>query len=779
METAPPQDPPGLHWAPVRHHSPQCAWQLRQLIEKLHPERIFVEGPSEADPLIPFLQDKQAHPPLAIYVYAQGDSATQAADRHFRAFIPLAALSPEWVALRTAARLGIPAQFIDLPYRLRLALSEHPREHQRAEEQLLNDDRLIARAQPMAWLLVQSGCRDFDEWWDRHFETGVRYPDPESFFAQLRRFGLLLRQGDAEQSSETLAREAWMADQIRPHLSAGKRCLVLCGAYHCAGILEFLETPRPTPSDENKLNDGVHLVPYSLERLNRAGGYAAGMPDCGYYATLWNKLARRRSSRNPSQEVHAELSVALTRHLRERDYPVTLPDAVEANLMAQRLAELRGHHPGRMELRDAIDSCFLKQARDGSEQYFQHQVEGFFAGSATGRLPGNLPIAPLVEEFRRLGRRYRWPLSASDGREKTLDLYRSEGHREQSRRLHQLRFLDVPYAELLAGPRFSSGEDLSRVREIWQLGWRPESEARLTECSHYGSRLVDAALNRILGRLADPAERGPNQVSLLIDALAMGLHDVLEPVLASVGDWLRTETELPALCQGLRQLDLAYFARSALGGRNLPSLEETLSACFERICVRLPWAAHYTDEQTDTLCDALAGMQGMVTGGLPGCPAALFHDALAELLEHTTQTQLRGVACAILWSADQLDTDALTRVFTGAFGQAGLTPESVGGFLRGFLQVARGRLVHEPQLLELITTRFLAWDETEFLEVLPTLRLAFTQLSPRETRDLAQQLAQDSAHALTAPLSWSSDELARAAALRQELHQAGRLWGIP
>jgi hypothetical protein len=771
------QNPPDLYWAPVRHHSPQCAWQLRRLIESLRPQRILVEGPSEAQHLMPYLQEKLTRPPVAVYLYAQGSAKAGASSGHFRAFIPFAAMSPEWVALRSAGDLDIPVEFIDLPYRRRLNLSAEPQAHQRAEEKLLNDDALIAHSRPMAWLLAETGCRDFDEWWERHFESGVHHDDPVAFFTQLRRFGLLLRQGDGQQDQETLAREAWMADQIRPHLAAGERCLVICGAYHCAGISQFLDQPAPAPGDPGSFDGGVHLVPYSLKRLNRAAGYGAGMPDSGYYHALWRKLSRRKKSNTQAHEVHAEITVALTEQLRGQGYAVTLPDAVEVNLMARRLAELRGCASGRLELRDALESCCLKQAHDGSELGFRRHVDRFLAGSATGALPDRVPVSPLVEDFRRLGRQYRWPLSASEARERALDIYRRAGHREQSRRLHQLAFLGVPYGEFIAGPRFSAGDDLTRVREIWQLSWQPESEARLTECSHYGSSLADAALHALLERLADPSGRGAGQVALLIEALAMGLHDVLEPVLAAVEDWLHQETELLPLCEGLQQLSLAYFIRGVLAGKGLPTLKQTLNHCFERICVRLPWAGQLDETQSDALCDALAGMHGQVVGDLPGCTPMLFHDALEETLKYTHLAQLKGVACAILWVVERMSVPQVAQVFSKAFAEAKRTPEDVGYFLQGFLRVARGRIGYEPELMALITDCFLVWDEEEFIEVLPALRLAFTQLSPRESRDLAHRLVEEDAYQFTQDLPWSAQELALAASLRQELRQLNQRWG--
>src|SRR5690606_30315487 len=115
---------------------------------------------------------EQTRPPVALFIHARSP-ARQAAQA--RCFVPMAAMSPEWVALREADRLGIEARFIDLPYMARQALLDPDAEADDELEPPLNDDRQMVRADAMATLLAVSGCADFDTWWERHFESGIAY----------------------------------------------------------------------------------------------------------------------------------------------------------------------------------------------------------------------------------------------------------------------------------------------------------------------------------------------------------------------------------------------------------------------------------------------------------------------------------------------------------------------------------------------------------------------------------------------------------------------------
>ena len=48
-------DAAGAVFFPIRHHSPACAAHVRELIVRLEPASVLVEGPDDFDPLVPLL----------------------------------------------------------------------------------------------------------------------------------------------------------------------------------------------------------------------------------------------------------------------------------------------------------------------------------------------------------------------------------------------------------------------------------------------------------------------------------------------------------------------------------------------------------------------------------------------------------------------------------------------------------------------------------------------------------------------------------------------------
>jgi hypothetical protein len=92
----------------VRHHGPGSARAVRAALDAARPRVLLIEGPPEADGLIPLAGDEAMRPPVALLAHAVDEPGRSA-------FWPLAEFSPEWVAIRWALSHEIPARFIDLP----------------------------------------------------------------------------------------------------------------------------------------------------------------------------------------------------------------------------------------------------------------------------------------------------------------------------------------------------------------------------------------------------------------------------------------------------------------------------------------------------------------------------------------------------------------------------------------------------------------------------------------------------------------------------------------
>ncbi|MFJ6695973.1 DUF5682 family protein [Streptomyces sp. NPDC091272] len=111
--------PPGPWLLGVRHHGPGSARAVRDALDATRPRVVLVEGPPEADALLPLAADPQMRPPVALLGHVVDDPGRAS-------FWPLAEFSPEWVAIRWALAHEVPVRFIDLPAAHSLATREEP-----------------------------------------------------------------------------------------------------------------------------------------------------------------------------------------------------------------------------------------------------------------------------------------------------------------------------------------------------------------------------------------------------------------------------------------------------------------------------------------------------------------------------------------------------------------------------------------------------------------------------------------------------------------------------
>src|SRR4051812_39361042 len=110
----------------VRHHGPGSARAVRAALEAARPRTVLIEGPPEADALIPLAADDRMRPPVALLAHAVDEPGNSA-------FWPLAEFSPEWVAIRWSLEHDVPARFIDLPAAHTLAWGREQGEGERGE----------------------------------------------------------------------------------------------------------------------------------------------------------------------------------------------------------------------------------------------------------------------------------------------------------------------------------------------------------------------------------------------------------------------------------------------------------------------------------------------------------------------------------------------------------------------------------------------------------------------------------------------------------------------
>ena len=104
---------------PIRHHSPICSYHLMKIIDEYNPDCILVEGPENANRLIPVLTDENTTLPVAFYYYYKDSRKLVSEDGDdYKCYYPFLNASPEYNALLKARKMNIDFGFIDLPYGL-------------------------------------------------------------------------------------------------------------------------------------------------------------------------------------------------------------------------------------------------------------------------------------------------------------------------------------------------------------------------------------------------------------------------------------------------------------------------------------------------------------------------------------------------------------------------------------------------------------------------------------------------------------------------------------
>jgi hypothetical protein len=137
---------------------------VRRALAAFQPEIVLIEGPPEADALVPFAGDEDMRAPVALLAYPADNP-----DPKLRAsFWPLAEFSPEWQAIRWAVARGVPVRFIDMPAAVRLA-SPPP-------SATPGDDSV--RLDPIGALAEAAGYDDPERWWEDVVEHRFDHPAP-------------------------------------------------------------------------------------------------------------------------------------------------------------------------------------------------------------------------------------------------------------------------------------------------------------------------------------------------------------------------------------------------------------------------------------------------------------------------------------------------------------------------------------------------------------------------------------------------------------------------
>ena len=747
---------PGI-FAPIRHHSPACAWALRAMIRTHRPEVVLIEAPDDLAHHIPHLLDPEARFPLA--VVALGAAPDDGGPRP-ATYLPFSDNAPETIAIREAAALGAEIAFIDLPVNARHLSPAQPMP--------IQPETPFDQADFVGATCRKLGLRDGHELWDHLFETRLGQPDWQGFFTDAYAYCAALRDSTPQavlDTDDTLPREA----QMRAHLArhAGRRAVVVTGGFHMPALIAGGEAGAPVTAPPSE----SYLIGYGEEALDALSGYGAGLRFPAWYRALWTRA--ETTGGVPDWSDHALQTLHdFARAEAAAGQSIALPQQVETLALAQGLASLRGRDAIMLsDLIEGMRSALIKgeaQEDDRRSIAFRAHLRGFGLGAA----PRAAGLPPIVHDARRRAGVARVDLTDSLRRPRKLDFRRKPAHAETSHFFHQMHILDTGFAGLVSGPDPAGGARSGLIFEEWEIAWSPQVEGRLIEAARLGAIVPEAAATRLLERRHALVEAGraddlPELLDLMIRAVQAGLSARMAALLDSMAEILPRSADLAQLADFIARAGAAAQPGSPLNdadGPDFAGLTQTGFARFIYLCDDLPQAP---EEALDSHIRALGRVASCLANpDFPALDAARFHQALQAVGDAPdTPPLLRGAVFGLMVRAGILDADVLAAALRGGLATVGAGPDQRAAVLDGLLRSAPMLLWQSRAVLEAAEGALAALDDDAFLDQLPALRRSLTQLNPHETSRLADELAEIfgiGATALTVQSRFTEAEAARA-----------------
>ncbi|MFF8503126.1 DUF5682 family protein [Streptomyces anulatus] len=765
----------------VRHHAPSLAAALPALLDAAAPDVLLVELPAEFQPWLGWLAHEETEAPVALAaVPADGPGPGSAGERG-PAFYPFADFSPELVALRWAARNGVPAVACDLP----LADRAWAGRGTDAPAPVPDADSVPGPGPGEGHRLSDAlrsrlTGRDGDDLWDRLVEALAPGSTPEALRRAALLTGWALRH-EAEARDEVqgtdLVREACMRRHVAEALASGRRPAVVVGAFHTPALLpsaaaaadgpapeaaraqeagEAPEAPEAGEAPDRAAASGpgtdgrvhaaagaapctVSLVPYTYPLLDSRSGYPAGIRDPEWQHTVLDAAG------DPAvlHEALIRTVVRVCAALREQGHPYGPADGREVVRVAGDLARLRGlPAPGRGELLEAVQTVLGRGETYGTGRAVARALEQVLVGARTGRPAPAAPrsgLGPAVEaETEALALPGPNDAHEKAPRDLRLDPVRSALDRRRELLLRRLTVCGIPYAQEQGVAGTAGGEGLTTR---WQVRWTPATAAMLTAAGVRGVTPAQAAEGVLRQRhAAERAEGGPTAsqvVGGLTGAAECGLPALADERLTELAAVLPASGTLPELLSGLDLLD--RLDAGHLPGSGLPDATTEPDATATARAARTAHAAELLTSAAVRQVDGLTGSEDREdarallelaqradrVGGIR------LTDALTRLASDGTPLIAAAAGAVRVLTGHEEAESFGERVASWVDGAVDSTSRAaLTARLTGVLTVAGPLLTVGIGALDPLLHRVVELDDTAFLARLPALRGGFDTLSP-------------------------------------------------
>lgn len=752
----------GLYWFPVRHHSATVARHVETAIFLRRPKVVFIEGPSEATDLIPHIVDRRTKPPIAIYSSYRDDdnllglagiaSPSEEIPPRFSCWYPLVDYSPEYVAMKAAAKVGAAVVFIDLPHYAQIRPAnigrgtespESETSESNAESHTLEreDEALICDSDFYRQLATVAGFRSWNEGWDSLFEFGRLKDDVEEFRREMATFCAAARatsSSDRIAGEGTLERERCMWQTIQRRLTVDRwkpeEAFVVCGGFHLF-LNRADETPPPEPPAGTTYQT---VVPYSYFRMSELSGYAAGNRAPQFYGMHWDAI------RGKLDDLSAEYIIGVLKRARRRGDLLSSADAISVTQHARMLGALRGRPvPVLDDLRDALITCCCKGDPRQEGVYLLRAIDESDIGTKIGRVTPDLDRMPIVDDFHRHLEDLQLDVAMQREKRIRIDLdKRDELDARRSAFLHRLMFLEIPLCTQAEAPSKDFATGLI-FREKWAIRWSPDVVPELVEQNLYGDTVESAVLAKLREVIAKDGQHAGRTCARLVQAVDMDLPDLIREVQADCSTAIDEDSRFPSLSEALGHLTVIdrYAVYREL---KRDVLADLIVRCFNKACFAIIDVIAVPEDQQPQVVDGLLSLAEIVLrGNVEGIDGDLFAEHVRAAADETNVPFLRGMFLGLLAEMRVVSADELASEISALAKSSQDKLATAGELLHGILTASRTSILLGARALIAAIDELLSAAEWEpFLTMLPRIRAAFEQLHGRQRESVALTVAE-------------------------------------
>ena len=743
----------------VRHLSPAAAWHLRQLLDRVRPKLVLIEGSDDADDLIPHIVSPKSKLPIAILAYT--------ADAPVRTFCyPLATYSPEYQALVWCQENKAKARFMDLPSSVFLGLMDRdhgtavlvpdkPGKKKKADANGAHDDDEESEDEESSPETAQKPARDsvydkvaslagepdYETYWERHFE---QLRERDTYWNAANAYGQELRTLEdfsTRMAAENLVREAYMRRKIQQAIADGfkpEQIVIVTGAFH-ASVLGP-EHPPMTDDEFKKLRrreSKMTLMPYSFFKLSSQSGYGAGNHAPAYFEMVWNKF-----NESPSPDSLATLFLSrVVQELRASGTFRSTAEVIEGVRLAESMADMKNSLPTLRELQDAAVTLLGQ----GDLSVIRESLLRVEVGTAIGSLAKGVSQTSIQDDFyRELSRLKLDQFKSSVKRDLDLDLRENRRVKSQeaafidlhrSSFLHRLSVLEIPFAQKVA-----VGQEGATWAERWTLQWTPEAEIAIVEAVLLGETIELATAVKFKQRL-DTCNSVADASIVIREACECGMSGSIELARQTLQRLANDSTDFVALASAAYNLGLV-IRYGDVRQYDAEPLKPLLEQLFLEGALTLVGASNCDLAAAKKMLDGINDLNKVAVDYTSLIDEPLWIAELQKLAQADhLNPLLSGYACALLVERNLISNEELAREVSRRLSP-GIEADLGAGWFEGLSKRNRYALLTRLVLWKELDIYVGSLTDDEFKRALVFLRRAFGDFSPSEKRSITENLGE-------------------------------------